>query len=245
MKIIFRKIKIIISIILLKFGYKIIKKNPKIVEMSSWENEILKISLNYSMTPKIRMWFLLKTFYYIQKKQIEGAFVETGIWKGGNLILIKKLLNKHKLNMAIFGFDTFEGMINPTQHDFKIFSGEKANSTIKKKKDWNKATLENVKYNILNTCGNLTDIHLVEGDVSETLKITKLPEKISILRLDTDFYESTKIALEILYPRLMEGGVLIIDDYGNWSGAKKAVDEYFGNNRDLFLIDEDSRFIIK
>ena len=65
MKIIFRKIKTIISIILLKFGYKIIKKNPKIVEMSSWEDEILKISLDYSMTPKIRMWFLLKTFYYI------------------------------------------------------------------------------------------------------------------------------------------------------------------------------------
>ena len=57
-----------------------------------------------------------------------------------------------------------------------------------------------------------------------------LPEKISILRLDTDFYSSTKIELEILYKRLVKGGILIIDDYGHWKGVRKAVDEFVSSN---------------
>jgi O-methyltransferase len=66
------------------------------------------------------------------------------------------------------------------------------------------------------------------------------------LRLDTDFYSSTKIELEILYPRLVKGGVLIIDDYGSWEGSKRAVDEYFKNEKVwLHYIDNDSRLLIK
>ena len=59
------------------------------------------------------------------------------------------------------------------------------------------------------------------------LEAQNLPDKIAILRLDTDFYESTKAELETLYPRLSPGGELIVDDYGEWAGARKAVDEYF------------------
>jgi predicted O-methyltransferase YrrM len=71
-------------------------------------------------------------------------------------------------------------------------------------------------------------VRFVEGDVVQSLKIeSNLPESISVLRLDTDWYESTRAELEVLYPRLSPGGVLIIDDYGHWGGAKKAVDEYF------------------
>ena len=76
--------------------------------------------------------------------------------------------------------------------------------------------------------------------------VYSIPEKISILRLDTDFYISTKIELEILYPKLVRGGILIIDDYGYWQGAKKAVDEYFENqNIWMHYIDNDCRMIIK
>ena len=66
----------------------------------------------------------------------------------------------------------------------------------------------------------------------ETLNIpSNLPESISVLRLDTDWYESTRKELQILYPRLGVGGVLIIDDYGYWDGCRKAVHEYFASNR--------------
>ena len=72
-----------------------------------------------------------------------------------------------------------------------------------------------------------------------------IPKKISILRLDTDFYESTKIELEILYARLETSGVLIIDDYGNYKGARKAVDEYFKIKPFLIYLDHTSRLLIK
>jgi hypothetical protein len=86
-----------------------------------------------------------------------------------------------------------------------------------------------------------------KGPVEKTLTLKKnIPKKISILRLDTDWYESTKIELEILFPLLVKGGILIIDDYGYWNGAKKAVDQYFFKKKvALFKIDFTSRFVIK
>ena len=75
-----------------------------------------------------------------------------------------------------------------------------------------------------------------------------LPSGIALLRLDTDWYESTKHELEHLYPLLVSGGVIIIDDYGHWKGAKKAVDEYIkDNNLPLLLnrIDYTGRIGIK
>jgi hypothetical protein len=78
------------------------------------------------------------------------------------------------------------------------------------------------------------------------LEEKNLPEQISILRLDTDWYTSTKIELEVLYKKLVKGGILIIDDYGHWQGARKAVDEYFKNkNIWLHYVDYTCRYIIK
>lgn len=70
-------------------------------------------------------------------------------------------------------------------------------------------------------------IVFVQGDVATTLHGKDVPSEISLLRLDTDFYESTLVELEILWPRLVVGGILILDDYGHWDGARRAVDEYF------------------
>ena len=83
--------------------------------------------------------------------------------------------------------------------------------------------------------------------VEKTLTLEKnLPEQISILRLDTDFYESTKVELEILFPKLVSGGVLIIDDYGHWEGPRKAVDDYFSENKYwLHYVDHTCRYLIK
>ena len=88
---------------------------------------------------------------------------------------------------------------------------------------------------------------LIKGPVEDTLNVEEnLPKKISVLRLDTDFYESTKKELEILYPRLVKNGILIIDDYGHWQGSRKAVDEYFQNDEVLLnYIDYTCRMIIK
>jgi hypothetical protein len=103
--------------------------------------------------------------------------------------------------------------------------------------------IDNFKKNTLNA----KNLICIKGPVERTLiNKNKLPKKISILRLDTDFYESTKIELEVLFPLLENNGILIIDDYGCWQGAKKAVDEYFLNKKfTMFKIDITGRFIIK
>ena len=86
----------------------------------------------------------------------------------------------------------------------------------------------------------------IYGEIN--LKPFAIPKKISLLRLDTDFYESTKKEMEVLYPRLQNKGVLIIDDYGHWKGSKKAVDDYFKNDLNFKFfhrIDYASRLYIK
>ena len=78
--------------------------------------------------------------------------------------------------------------------------------------------------------------------------LDRVPEQIAILRLDTDWYESTKTELEVLYPRLAPGGICILDDYGHWQGARQAVDEYFSHNQPRPLImpvDFSGRIFIK
>jgi hypothetical protein len=117
---------------------------------------------------------------------------------------------------------------------------------IKKMSDWCYSSYNEVVKNISeNTI--IDNIFLIKGNVEQTLLEEKnLPEKISILRLDTDWYASTKIELEMLYKRLVKGGILIIDDYGHWQGARKAVDEYFKNkNIWLHYVDYTCRYIIK
>ena len=143
-------------------------------------------------------------------------------------------------------------MTSPTDHDVDYkgnTSKQLLNSSNKidnVQNVWSYCSIENVKKHI-QLFTNLNDINLIKGPVEKTLlEKNILPEKISILRLDTDWYESTKVELEILYPRLVKGGILIIDDYGHFKGCQKAVDEFF-KNKQVFLnvIDYTGRLIVK
>jgi O-methyltransferase len=140
----------------------------------------------------------------------------------------------------IFLFDTFDGMSVPDEHDVSLI-GEKAadlgKQHMKSETDmfWCYAPLDAVKQAVLSTGYPKERVRFVKGRVEETLP-QQAPDKIALLRLDTDWYESTRYELETLYPRLARGGVLILDDYGHWQGARKAVDEYIEkNNLKLFL----------
>jgi O-methyltransferase len=182
----------------------------------------------YTMTSIQRIESLYHSLEYIRLNKIEGDFVECGVWKGGNIFGVLEYLIYYGLdNRKIWMYDTFQGMtqISDFDVDFNGVSG----------KIWeNKCdcSLQEVKKLMDKSSYNKSLINYVEGDVCNTLSIKKnIPEKISLLRLDTDWYDSTKKELQILYPRLVSGGVLIVDDYGHWQGSKKAVDEYFENNK--------------
>ena len=155
----------------------------------------------------------------------------------------------------LYLFDTFEGMSEPTAHD-KSHDGVLADVLLAESDRSNKeeassvwchANLDSVKAALLSTGYPQEKVHFIKGKVEETIP-GAAPEKIALLRLDTDWYESTLHELEHLFPRLVKGGVLIIDDYGHWEGAKKAVDEYINSNRLRILlgrIDYTGRIAVK
>lgn len=221
-------------------------------ELHNFEIEIIKSVMPYTMTSKDRLSAMVKSFNYVIDNDIQGDFVECGVWRGGNLILLNQLSQKKNTKRIIYGFDTFQGMTPPTDVDVD-YKGKSSKQLLDAsvKTDnvqnvWAYCSLENVKNNI-QKFSNSDKINLVKGPVEQTLlNESNLPKEISILRLDTDWYESTKIELEVLYPRLVKGGILIIDDYGHFKGCQKAVDEYFLNKK-VFLnvIDYTGRLIVK
>ena len=249
----FGKLKNIYNILYLRILFYLHGKNSMDfpVEATEEEKEIIKLSDKYSMTGSLRMWALLQAVKKVIKNKIEGDIVECGVWKGGNLILCQKYLNLQNVNIKIHGFDNFEGMVKPKEidTDYRNVPASEMHSLFKKDKNknsWAYCSLEDVNKNIIETVPK-HNIKLIKGIVEKTLLEPKnLPDKISILRLDTDFYESTKIELEILYPKLVSGGFLIIDDYGHFKGCRKAVDEYFKDDLPyLHYVDYSCRVIIK
>jgi O-methyltransferase len=224
-----------------------------IPEISDEDFRFIKSLENYSMCPPAAHWSIIQSIKYISQKKIAGDFVECGVFKGGNLILMNHQMKKLNLSKKIFAFDTFDGMSEPTVYD-KDLKDKSADKTFNNYKDrnekWCYGSLEEVKKNLEQYDKNYqNNFNLIKGKVEDTLKKNdNLPDKISLLRLDTDFYESTKIELEVLYPRLSKGGILIIDDYGHWKGSQKAVDEYLDlKNNFYFLhrVDYGTRLLIK
>jgi len=207
----------------------------------------------YTMTSSARIFSLCEAVKYIQDKNIEGDVVECGVWKGGSMMAVAEtLLKSGETNRELYLFDTFEGMSPPTEHDVDISGGTAEsllNSSDKEQDEsvWCRATLDIVKNALSSTRYPTEKIHYIEGMVERTIP-QFAPQKIALLRLDTDWYESTKHEMEHLFPRLVKGGILIIDDYGHWQGARKAVDEYVcKNNIKIFLnrIDYTGRIAVK
>jgi len=225
------------------------------VEASEEEIQCIESCKKYSMTSYERMYATLSATKYVVNNQIKGDFVECGVWQGGDSLLMAMTLSQMKVkDRKIYLFDTFEGMTEPSKND-KDNSGLPASllldNTDKGNGDnvWCIADIEKVKNNF--TFSDYPDemVQFVKGDVGTTLKDEKnLPDDIALLRLDTDWYESTKIELEVLFPRLVKGGVCLIDDYGHWQGARKAVDEYLEKNQIyplIYVIDYTGRMFIK
>ena len=236
-----------------QMGYSIINNNQKIAELSKKDNDYIDLVSKFSMTPKIRIYNLLQALRHLKMKKIDGDYVECGVWKGGNVLLFKKFLENEDFSQRnIYAFDTFEGMTNPDENDFEINTNISATKLLKndKKKEtnvWGVCSLENVKKNISKYVNNLENIYFVKGPVEITLNEAKnIPKKISLLRLDTDWYQSTKKELEVLYEKVSSGGVIIIDDYGHWGGSKKAVDNFFSDKYVwMHYVDYACRLIIK
>lgn len=205
----------------------------------------------FSMGTKHRMAAMIDAVKYVALAPIPGVIVECGVYRGANMMLAARTLGELAItDRELYLYDTFEGMPPPTNEDrdYNGISAEAQLSTQEKGTGvWCEASLEDVRGNMVSTGYPSDRIHYVQGMVENTIPGT-LPGKIALLRLDTDWYASTKHELEHLYPLLEPGGVLLIDDYGHWQGARQAVDEYFakiGTVPLLARIDSTCRCFVK
>lgn len=224
----------------------------EIPELSEGDAALLRKIEGLSMTSKIAQWEFIRALRDIEARRIPGDLVECGVWRGGNLALAGLVNAQSGSKRRIWAYDTFAGMTAPTEFDQKATSNL---DTAKKFKEldrdshneWCYASREDVVSNFGTVVGANAQLKVIQGPVQETLlQPENLPDRIALLRLDTDFYDSTKTEMEILYPRLQPGGILIIDDYGEWAGARKAVDEYFeGQHVWLQRVTDTVRMMVK
>ena len=210
-----------------RFGYDLITLPT---DLTAEEKEIFHAVSPFTLTGEERVVCLIRATKYIVENRIEGDFVECGVWRGGSMMAVAHTLKRlGDTTRKLFLYDTFAGMTAPTDKDVR-FDGVAAHELIEKVfKDagaWCYADKQDVTRNLLSTGYPESNILLVEGKVEETIPRTA-PAQICLLRLDTDWYESTRHELTYLYPKLVKNGVLIIDDYEHWRGSKEATDEYF------------------
>lgn len=201
--------------------------------------DIIRAVKPYSMTSPERLNAFVLATRHIVKHNIPGAVVECGVWRGGSMqACAKTLLSVGETGRELYLFDTYEGMTPPTAEDLRR-DGRPAQELLdaqgKDRPIWAVASLEDVRAGFEDVPYPKERIHYVRGKVEDTVP-EQAPEQISILRLDTDWYASTKHELEHLYSRLVSGGVLLIDDYGYWQGSRQAVDEFLEKTGEQLLL---------
>jgi len=186
----------------------------------------------YTMTSPERIVAVCDAVRYVCRHGIDGAIVECGVWRGGSMrAAARTLLSLGVTDRDLFLYDTFEGMTEPTPADVDRHGRSatrwmtRYGTTESGASRWCSASVDDVRTNMASGGYPIERCTLVPGPVEKTIPGVT-PDRIAILRLDTDWYESTAHELEHLFPRLAPGGVLIVDDYGHWQGARRAVDEY-------------------
>jgi hypothetical protein len=195
------------------------------------EVEIISAVRPWTMTSAERIYALIQAVRYVSANDIAGDIVECGVWKGGSMAAIARtLLQVQDVKRDLYLFDTFEGMPEPTAKDVD-YSGKLATEVLREDAGSRcaDAPMEQVKEVLYGTGYPKERVHFIRGRVEETIPASA-PDAISLLRLDTDWYTSTKHELVHLFPRVAQAGVIIIDDYGHWEGSRQACDEYFKQN---------------
>lgn len=202
-------------------------------EMREYDIQTMELARPYTMTSFQRLQALILATRYVARRGLPGAFVECGVWRGGSMFAAARtLLEVEGTKREVYLYDTYAGMPPPDSVDIRSKDKQAAVILMDDPRDDRTrafATLQTVKHTMTLSGYDQRKLHYVIGKVEDTIP-NVVPEQIALLRLDTDWYSSTLHELRHLYPRLVHGGVLIIDDYGWWEGARKAVDEFFADH---------------
>jgi O-methyltransferase len=206
------------------------KKHPKLdnEHLLPGDRESIELGLRFSMASWERIFANIQAVRHIVRAGLEGDVVECGVWRGGSMMaMVQTLVNLKGTQRNVQLYDTFSGMSAPISEDGAFAQTKfKELQTGEDQSDWCQAGLKEVQANIYQVEYPKEKIHFIQGKIEDTVP-ANLPDEISLLRLDMDWYEPTLHALRHMYPRLQKNGVIIIDDYGHWEGCRRAVDKYF------------------
>jgi hypothetical protein len=221
-------------------------------DLDEAERQTVRAIQPYTLTSVERIVSLVQATRFIVRARVPGAIVECGVWKGGSMMAAARtLLEESDRTRDLYLYDTFEGMSEPTDADRTADDVPARDHLARAAKGtgyWCEAPLAEVQRNLESVGYPADRIHYVKGKVEDTIPRAAPSGPIALLRLDTDWYESTRHELTHLYPRLSPGGILIIDDYGHWTGARRAVDEYFDDLPEscfLHRVDYTGRLVVK
>lgn len=191
---------------------------------------------DHTLTSFKTMYAMYQAASYVAKAGIDGDYVECGVWKGGSSMIAALVFRQHgSIERNFYLYDTYAGMPDIGSHDADLGTGpfQMVMDLTTRVRGGHAgvfyASEEEVRRNMRSTGYPDDKVLLVKGMVELTIP-GQCPEKISLLHLDSDLYQSTYHELTYLYPRLAKGGVLIIDDYGSWKGSRKATNQYFGEH---------------
>ena len=208
--------------------------------------EVIRLVKENTMMAPVNLLTLFEQAVYCEKKGIEGAYVECGVWKGGAVgIMAKANLLYGTARRDLHLFDAFDDICAPdAEVDGERAVTDMAKSSVLKNKEDMKGQVEAVKgaydslggHGTIDACKSLLEkklqypsenTHYHKGWFQDTVPADYLQiDKIAILRLDGDWYASIKICLDYLYDKVVPGGLIVIDDYGYYNGCTKAVDEF-------------------
>jgi O-methyltransferase len=202
------------------------------LDFSPFQKALVAKVRAYTMTTPERIAVLDSAVRHVIRQRYPGAFVECGLAKGGSaMAMAYTLLDLGVSDRDFYLYDTFEGMPEPEAIDRGRYGEAAASSWRKyrrrsKHRGWIEHGIDEVRANLALTGYPETRLHFVKGKVEDTLPMSAPEGAIALLRLDTDWHSSTKAELDHLFPKLVRGGIVIVDDYFRWTGARKAADEY-------------------
>jgi O-methyltransferase len=204
---------------------------------------VYRASVECTASSVERLYALYTAVKYLAASGVAGDIVECGVWRGGNCMLAALTLQLLSDDARqVWLYDTFSGMSEPTGRDRDVYGGRAldmkhdAFTTAGRPTPFQfVASLDDVTANMASTGFPADRTRFVEGRVEDTLPGTR-PERIALLRLDTDWYESTAHAMRHLYPLLAPGGVLLLDDYGDWPAVREAIHECLAEQGEELLL---------
>lgn len=205
--------------------------------VSAAEHRILATVRPETKTDGPALLGLIKAVQYVNQADVPGALVECGVYRGGSsMAMALQCVDDGRTDRDLYLYDTFDGCPAPTAADGAIFDGQSAQELWDAQlADTSRRWFEEVEFdartNLESTGYPMARVQMVRGLVEETIPAVA-PDQIALLRLDTDWYSSTRHEMAHLYPRLAPGGVIVVDDYGWFESARRAFEEYFVESGD-------------